>query len=318
MLVGHKNQWNFLTKTAGLGQLPHALLFSGQEQLGKRTLAVEFAKFLNCLPALTTPKALQAGQSKSERPCHVCRNCQDIEKGIFPDFISIESQNVAGEIQISQIRELIKKLSLRPYASSFKIAVLNNAHLMTEEAQNCFLKFLEEPRGKTILILTTGYPDTLLPTIISRVHKIEEIKNYFLEQNISEKKAGELSSLSEGKPGRALNFYFNPEKLEEEKKLVTDLIKISRSELAFRFRYAKSFSDLSSGKLKNVLGVWLIYLRSIFISRVINQEKRDDFNNYSLLAIKEVIKNIQETIFLISSTNVNLKLAFENLLIKLP
>lgn len=311
MLIGHQKQWQFLEKSAELGKLPHALLFCGQEQLGKKTLAVEFAKFLNC-------------QSKNKRPCHVCRNCQDIEKGIFPDFIFIEPIALAKEIQIFQIRELIKKLSLHSYLSSFKIAVLNNAHLMTREAQNAFLKLLEEPKGKTILILITEYPETLLSTIISRVQKInffpvkkEEIRDYFLQQRVSEKEADYFSSLSSGRPGRALKFYLNPDKLEEEKKLVLDLVKISQSNLAFRFRYVKNFSDLSQNNLKKVLSVWLSYFRLILLSRFAGQKKIGDFSHYSLSKIKRIIKNIQTTMFLISSTNINSKRAFENLLIEI-
>ncbi len=311
MILGHQKQWKFLEKSAELGKLPHALLFCGQEQLGKKTLAVEFAKFLNC-------------QSKNEKPCHTCRNCQDIKKGIFPDFIFIEPDASVKEIKIFQMRELIEKLSLRPYASSFKIAVLNNAHLMTREAQNCFLKFLEEPKGKTVLILITEYPETLLPTIISRVQKIkffpvkiEEIKNYFLLQGVSDKEANYFSSLSSGKPGKALNFYLNPEELEKEKKLVSDLIKISQSDLAFRFQYVKSFSDLSQNNLKEILNGWLTYFRLILLSRFDGQKKMGDFSHYSLFKIEKIIKNIQTMMFLISSTNINSKMAFENLLIEL-
>jgi len=321
MILGHQNQWNFLTKAAELGRLPHALLFSGQKQLGKRTLAVEFAKFLNC-------------QSESKKPCQTCRNCRDISKGIFPDFIFIKPETfinprtkkveLAREIKISQIKELIGKLSFHSYSSFFKIAVLDDAHLMNEEAQNCFLKFLEEPKRRSILILVTEYPDTLLPTIVSRVQKIKffpvkdgEIKDYFLSQKVSEEKANELSSLSFGKPGRALDFYLNPEKMEEEKKIVSDLIKISRFELSFRFQYVKSFSDLSAGNLKKILDIWLIYFRSALLSRFMGGKKTENFSHYSLFKIKKIIKNIQDTEFLISSFNVNLKSAFENLLIKM-
>ena len=317
MILGHQKQWNYLTKAVELKRLPHAFLFSGAEQLGKRTLAVEFVKFINCL----------SDQAGDKKPCQVCRNCQDISKNIFPDFIFIKPSGKKieskQEIKISQIKNLIEKLSLRPYSSFFKIAVLDNAHLMNKEAQNCFLKFLEEPKGKSILILITEFPDMLLPTILSRVQEVKffpvksrEIKNYFLEQKISEKKAEEFSSLSFGKPGRALNFYLNPEKLEREKKLISDILKLSQSELSFRFRYVKSFSDLSPDKLKEILDVWLIYFRSMLFRRL-SGEKKEEKPFYSLDKIIKILKNIQETEFLISSFNINLKMAFENLLMEL-
>ncbi len=312
-LIGHQNQWNFLTKAAELNQLPHALLFSGEEQLGKKTFAIEFAKFLNCL-----------SKDKKKKPCNTCQNCLAIEKGIFPDFIFLKADNSARDIQIGQIRELLKKLSFRSYSSNFKIAVLDNAHLMNKAAQNSFLKFLEEPKGEAILILITEYPETLLSTIISRVQQIKfypvsenKIKNYFLKQGVPEEKANELYLFSSGKPGRALDLYSSPDKLEEEKKLISDLTKISRSELVYRFKYVKSIPDLSLDRLKKILSVWLIYLRSIFISRIVEPKKETNFSNYSLLRIKRAIKNIQDLMLLISLTNVNPKMALENLLIKL-
>ncbi|MBU2634891.1 DNA polymerase III subunit delta', partial [Patescibacteria group bacterium] len=136
---GHQKQWQFLKKSAELGRLPHALLFYGQEGLGKKALAIEFSKFL-------------------------------IKKTSPPDFILIEPQG--KEIQIAQIRSLIQGLSFKPYLADFKIAVINKAHLMSQESQNCFLKFLEEPTDKTYLILITEYPAMLLPTILSRVQKL--------------------------------------------------------------------------------------------------------------------------------------------------
>ena len=166
MLVAHQNQWNFLVKSAELGRLPHALLFSGQEHLGKKKLAIEFAKFLIGQP---------------------------VEKGTHPDFILVEPEG--REIQIAQIRNLIGKLCFKPYLADFKFAVIDNAHLMTKEAQSCFLKFLEEPKGKTILILITEFPELLLPTILSRLQRVKffpvksaEIERDLLSQGIPKDK----------------------------------------------------------------------------------------------------------------------------------
>ncbi len=246
---GHQKQWQFLKKSAELGRLPHALLFYGQKGLGKKALAIEFSKFL-------------------------------VKEISPPDFILIEPQG--KEIQIAQIRSLIQGLYLKPYLADFKIAVLNKAHLMTQESQNCFLKFLEEPTDKTYLILITEYPAMLLPTILSRVQKIR----FFPEKGFED---------------------------EENKELISDLIKISESDLAFRFKYAK---DVPTENLKEILDTWLRYFRKIFINRLSGQEVKD-FNAYSLSKIKEIIRHIQSTKFLLSTTNVNPKLALEILLMKI-
>ncbi|MBZ9577787.1 DNA polymerase III subunit [Patescibacteria group bacterium] len=248
-MVDHQKQWQFLKKSAELGKLPHALLFYGQEGLGKKALAIEFSKFL-------------------------------IGKISPPDFILIESEG--KEIQIAQIRELIGKLSFKPYLADFKIAVLNNAHLMTQEAQNCFLKFLEEPKGKTILILVTAYPSLLLPTIISRVQKVRFFPTKGFE-------------------------------VENNEEFISDLIKISESDLVSRFQYAK---DISTENLKEILDTWLRYFRRIFISRLTGRETKD-FSQYSLTKLKDIIRHIQSTKFLIFTTNTNSRLALEILLMEM-
>ncbi len=315
MLIGHQKQWQFLKKSAESGKLPHGLLFYGQGQLGKKTLAIEFIKFLNCQSA--------------KKPCQICRNCQDIKKGVYPDFVLVESDPSREQIQISQMRNLIEKLSLRPYSALFKIAIIDRAHLMSQEAQNCFLKLLEEPKGNVILILVTEYPQLLLPTILSRVQKLRffpvkstEIESYLLSQGIPKEKTEYLSSFSFGKPGQALDFLLNPQKLDNQKKYISDLIEISNSDFASRFKYAKGLvekkADAETKDLKEVLDTWLRYFRNIFLARLGRQaHKEQAFSQYSLSKLKDIIELIQTTNFLVSTTNVNLKLALENLLIKI-
>ncbi len=327
MIIGHQKQWQFLKKSAESGKLPHGLLFCGQGQLGKKTLAIELVKFLNC----QSVERLRPHTNKigSDGPCQICRNCQDIKKGVYPDFVLVESDPLREQIQISQMRNLIEKLSLRPYSAFFKIAIIDRAHLMSQEAQSCFLKFLEEPKGNVILILVTEYPQLLLPTILSRVQKLRffpvkstEIESYLLSQGIPEEKTKYLSSFSFGKPGQALDFLLNPQKLDNQKKYISDLIKISNSDLASRFQYAKSLvekkADVETKDSKEVLDTWLRYFRNIFLLRLNRQAHEERaFSQYSLSKLKDIIELIQTTNFLVSTTNVNLKLALENLLIKI-
>jgi len=310
MLFGHREKWESLIKSAKNHRLAHGLLFSGPEQVGKKTFAIEFAKYLNCL-------------SKDKKPCGVCKNCKDIENGIFPDFILLEPQGKGGDTQISQVRELIEKLSFKPYSSFYKIAVIDKAHLMTSQAQNCFLKFLEEPPKNTILILISEYPYTLLPTIRSRVQEIkfslvekEEILKLIKSHNITGQKLREIAFLSAGRPGTALVFCQNPEVLKEKKKLIQDLFLMTTSDLAFRFNYLNEISDFSQTKAEEILKTWLFYLRGVFITRL-QDKKRQSKIPYSLPKLKKVIENLQRILFLISTTNINIKIAFENFLIDL-
>lgn len=317
MLVGHQKQWQFLKRSFELGRIPHGFLFQGQEKLGKRTLALEFIKLVNC-----------QNNELTARPCQKCLSCQEIGKRRHPDFFLVEP--FKKEIRISQIRDLSLKLSSKPSLAPFKSAIIDQAHLMTREAQSCFLKTLEEPKGKTILILITEYSERLLPTILSRVQRIkfhpvkkEEIKNYLISQGLSEDRAEELTDISSGRPGVALDFLSAPTELEDRKEKISDLVRICNSPLSFRFRYLKNLS-LESSNLKETLEIWLTYFRSALIATINHQSASPaggpstvNRSRYSLSKLKKILQLIEDTIFYISTTNVNPRLALETLILEL-
>jgi len=289
-IIGHQKQWQFLKKSVELGKISHAYLFSGEERLGKKRTALEFVKLING---------------------------ENFDFG-HPDLILIEPKGGAP-IQIAQIRELIQKLSLKPYSAPFKVAIIDQAHLMTKEAQHSFLKTLEEPKGKTLLILITEAPKRLLATIPSRCEVIKfspvkevEIKSY-LKENLSDKDWEEASKFCLGRPGEAVDFISDPQKLENRKKTIKELIKISNSGLAFRFQFAKDLSKESN--LREILDIWLSYFRNILLSTINNQQST--INKYSFSKLKNILSQIQNTNFLLASTNVNPRLALEILMLEL-
>jgi len=268
-MLKNPKQWQFLKKTAELGKTPHALLFYGQDACGKRALALEFIKLLNC----------EADKFES-RPCRTCRACQDIEKNIHPDLTIVEPEE-SREIKISQIRDLQNSLSFKPYSAPFKAAIIDKAHLLNQEAQSAFLKILEEPRGNSLFILISEYPEMLLPTILSRVERVR---------------------------------FYSPqvrEKSKEEKEAIAEIIKLSRENLLSRFQYAKTLADKTTD-LKEILDAWLSHFRDILLAAINGQP-----SDYSVVKLRKIIKAIQNITFLISTTNVNTRLALEILMLEL-
>ncbi len=281
-IIGHQRQWQFLKQSAESGKVSHAYLFCGQEKLGKKRIALEFVKLIN---------------GGNFDPGH-------------PDLILIEPKE--KEIQIAQIRELIQKLSLKPYSALFKVSLIDQAHLMTKDSQNSFLKTLEEPKGRTILILITESPERLLPTISSRCEIIKfspvkevEIKSY-LREKLSDRDWEEASKFCLGRPGEAVDFVSDPQKLENRKKIIKELIKISNSGIASRFQSAKELSRESN--LKEILEIWLSYFRNVLL------EKK---SQHTFPKLKNILSQIQNTNFLISTTNINSRLALEILMLEL-
>jgi DNA polymerase-3 subunit delta' len=292
MILGHKRQWQYLQKLSEEEKIPHALLFCGQENLGKKTLAIEFLKSV-------------LSSSEQDIFCH-------------PDFIFIEPSE--SEIQISQIRNLNWRLSLKSFSNKYKAAIIDKAHLMNQEAQNCFLKTLEEPKGDTIMILISEYPELLLPTIQSRIQKVKfypvdakEIEGYLEGKKLSAEKAKIFSGFCMGRPGLAIDFFLNPNKLENFENNIKEITEVINSDLANRFRYAKDLSQKDN--VKEVLGIWLNYFRNILLSGINLQKSWAVLKKeYPPEKLRIILKNIQTTIFLISTTNVNQKLALELLL----
>jgi len=318
MIIGHQKQWNFLKSKFESGQLSHAYLFSGQDQLGKKFSAKEFIKLINC-------------QSQNEKPCGVCFSCQRIEKENYPDFSIVKLKEGESEIQIAQIRELQNFLNYKSYYGSFKSAIVDDAELMSRESQSCFLKTLEEPKGKTLLILTVSDPAKLLNTISSRCQLVKffpasktEIKNYIKAQKVSGEKAELIAEMSEGRPGRAFEFIFNQEKLEKEKNDLKELLKVAGADLAEKFQYTKSFKEENSS-LKELLEMLERYLRHLLLFKI-GAKKPEDFNyfselpqkiaNYPVSKIKNILKLAENINSKISLTNASPKLALEILLME--
>jgi len=138
-------------------KIPHALLFAGPKGTGKTSAARIFAKAINCLK----PK-------KSGEPCNQCLNCTEITNGTALDLIEIDAASNRG---IDDIRDLREKIKLSPSRFPYKVYIIDEVHMLTNEAFNALLKTLEEPPAHAIFILCTTDPQKLPATIISRCVK---------------------------------------------------------------------------------------------------------------------------------------------------
>ncbi len=137
-------------------KLSHAYLFAGPRGLGKTSTARILAKMVNC-------------ESKSP-PCNKCDICLSIADGSNLDLIEIDAASNRG---IEDIRALRERIKLVPTASKKKVYIIDEAHMLTQEAFNALLKTLEEPPGHALFILATTEPGKIPATILSRVQKLD-------------------------------------------------------------------------------------------------------------------------------------------------
>lgn len=197
-ILGHKKQLEFLSSAISKGKLAHAYIFAGPESVGKRTIALKLAQSI-----LATE-----GQN------------------FHPDLLEINGQE---GIKIEQIRELVYKLSLKPYMAKYKVAIIDAAENMTAEAANALLKCLEEPKPGTILILVTANPNRLPKTIISRTQKITFGPIEGMKEETNEESQ------------RAMQFY--------------EIFKNGR--MADKLITAYEIADLETAEIKTLLEQWL-------------------------------------------------------------
>ena len=150
-----------LQRSLERGRLAHAYLFTGHHVEELEAIARTLAKVLNCKrPVKANGVAIDS--------CDACVNCQKVEHGNHADVHWVRPESKSRIITVEQMRELMKEINLKPTEAEYKVAVIVCADRLNANAANAFLKTLEEPPAKSILILLTTDPQRILETILSR------------------------------------------------------------------------------------------------------------------------------------------------------
>jgi len=225
-VCGQKEVVDVLKKAIEMKKIAHAYLFSGPRGVGKTTIARIFAKCLNCING---PVSV---------PCNKCDNCVEITNSSSFDVLEIDGASNRG---IDEIRNIRENVNLLPAKSRFKIYIIDEVHMLTQEAFNALLKTLEEPPSYIKFFFATTAPEKIPPTIISRCQrfnlkplKIEDVKKKILE--ICEK-----------------------ENIEIEEKAIDEIYEFCEGSLRDAISLLEQVSIFSEGKIKcedirNLLG----------------------------------------------------------------
>jgi DNA polymerase-3 subunit delta' len=202
---GHDVQVEAFRRAVQRGRLAHAYLFAGPSGVGKRLFAVELAKTLLCESRPPT-------DTSRFDACDACPACIQIEAGTHPDFFRMVKPPDKNEFPIELMRELCQAFALKTARGRGKVVLLDDADDLNQESANCFLKTLEEPPPRSVLILIGSTPDRQLATIVSRCQIVRfaplpgPIVDELLSANEIEDAAvrKRLVSLSGGSVGHAL------------------------------------------------------------------------------------------------------------------
>src|SRR4029078_9290050 len=214
-LTGNQRVKAALKRMLVTGRLPGAMLFVGEEGIGKKRCALEVARALNC----RTPKDHEA--------CGVCSSCTRIVKLNYPQrddadewtqIIWTDHPDVGlvvapkRVLRVEQMRQIEKEANFRPFEGKARVFLIDEADKLNDASANALLKVLEEPPKTSHLILITARPAMLLPTILSRCQTIrfspltpDEIESHLVKTKVDTRTARLRARAAGGSMGRALS-----------------------------------------------------------------------------------------------------------------
>ncbi|MGZ3641013.1 MAG: DNA polymerase III subunit delta' [Candidatus Limnocylindrales bacterium] len=200
---------------------PHALLLVGPAGVGKATLALDLAAGLLCL----------AGDPAT-RPCRDCAACRKVDHGNHPDVHRLAPHGAGGQIQVGDVRVLLAELALLPLEGRWRVALIERAHRLNQDAQNALLKLLEEPPPGVTIVLTAEAESRLLETVVSRCPRLRlgPVDSGVIAQLLEEarladaSRAAALARAAGGRPGVALGLAAAPAQLLVQTRLARRLL----------------------------------------------------------------------------------------------
>ncbi len=232
-LPGQDRAKRFLQQLHRRDLIPHALLFSGLAGVGKKAMAHQFAKLLNCL------------DPQDHDCCDRCNACRKIDANVHPDMIRVLREGAF--IRISQIRELRHQLKFAPFEGIRRVIILEDAHKLNEEASNALLKILEEPPRNNIFILNTPEPRMLLQTLLSRCCHVrfQPLESTWILENLVQREgiepfsAQKAARLSLGSNDRAQQL--SRETLSQWQELTSQLGSLPTLSMSGLFRFVSGW-----------------------------------------------------------------------------
>lgn len=346
-LIDQKQPLGILSTLLKHKNIPHALLFTGIEGIGKHTAAISFAMACNCA-AIASWRLSEQGihlpvggkddkKPVSHFPCGCCRSCKTIQSGSHPDIIWIKPSG--SFIKIDQIRTLYQTLAMKPYEAGYRVVIVSDAQQMNPAAGNALLKMLEEPPSRTILILIAQQESDLLPTVVSRCQRIRfhPVSRNALAQELiaSEGKSLEeamiIASMARGSFSRAI--YLNRSKWIDRRNWLIKTIGLDSPD--FNFNTVKSMNvglalaaQLSENRdvAEEYLEIIRSWLRDLIIfkyrpEKIIHQDCikiiKKVSKHFSINVLLRNIKAVESAQFAIRRANANVRLVLDLLVLKL-
>lgn len=322
-VVGHEKVITHLNNSIQSERVAHCYLFVGEDGIGKRLVATEFAKKLLC----------ETADGPAARPCGTCPACVAVDRGSHPDLKYIRHEKPAT-ISVDDVREQLNgDIVIRPYRADRKIYIIDEAELLNVQAQNAILKTIEEPPAYAVILLLSNNRDVFLETIRSRSVLVEfqplrreDVAKYVEVHFPPTAERSFALDHCRGNIGRALHLMEN----EDARAFVTAvhgiLEKLPQLSVVERM---KALEELSQDRedVKEVLELFLAWYRDVAVFKATGDAKQVQSGDrniskieqaaqaYSFAALGRIFEKVRETKELLLA-NVNPESVFENLLLE--
>jgi DNA polymerase-3 subunit delta' len=234
---GNSRTVDALRRAIAAARPPHALLLVGPRHVGKTTLALDLAAGLLCQAA-----------NAALRPCGHCLACRKVDHGTHPDVHRVAPSGAGGQVRLGQIHELQSALSFLPFEGRFRIAIVEGADRLNPDAQNAFLKTLEEPPASVCIVLAVEDESLLLPTVVSRCARYvlvpaarDAVESLLVERGVADAgRAAALARIAAGRPGLALALARDPDAMLARDRLLRTVLDLARADRRTRLGAAAS------------------------------------------------------------------------------
>ena len=292
-ILGNEKNKQILQKSIQNNTISHSYMFVGIQGIGKKIIAKEFAKNILCL-------------NRNDNNNCTCKSCIEFETNNNPDFSMIGPDG--NSIKIEQIRELQKKIQEKPIISNNKVYIIDDADMMTTEAQNCLLKTLEEPPEYATIILIGSNENLFLPTIKSRCMILhfepisnENIKKYLKNELGISNIDDEMLDIFQGSIGKAIEL---KDKKEEYEKIIAFVENLDKKDIIDLYKLAEPIykSKEEIFEILDYINILLLkkarqnYLYTDCVQIVEDTKKRLKQNGNYDMCIDNLVFNLKERV----------------------
>lgn len=295
--VLHEEILDNLIKHIRDNTLTHAYIFEGERGIGSFEGAKLFANALVC-------------EKQDIAPCGVCNACMQAKADTNPDIHMVSPKEDKKSISVEQIRELSKDAYTKPFGNKNKIYIISYGDEMNEQAQNAFLKLLEEPPGYAVFVILAENIESLLPTIRSRCEKIkfppiskDRIKKWLSENYGEAGNAEFLARYANGNIEKAKRVAQEPDFMPLRTGAFEMLSKLLSSEFLDSYSVAE-FVTANKDNASRILEIWVGFLRDIMLiqndgeKQLVNVDYENELTGLSNRFDEELIVKAMTEIFL--------------------